>query len=97
MSLTHKARSSRSGASKGFDHAAAAREIIETGRTLLESGSDVAFGHRVAHGGVKYESRMRVTETVLNDLVNLEPLAPLHQPQQLRQHQKKGDSVFVSI
>jgi acetate kinase len=33
---------------------------------------------------------MRVTERVLDDLINLEPLAPLHQLQQLRRRQKTG-------
>src|SRR5439155_22468320 len=66
-----------------FDHAAAAREIITTGRALLKGGSVAAFGHRVVHGGVKYEAPVRVTEAVLEDLVKLEPLAPLHQPHNL--------------
>ena len=70
-------------AAQGFDHDAAAREIVTTGRALLKGGSVAAFGHRVVHGGVKYEAPVRVTEAVLDDLVKLEPLAPLHQPHNL--------------
>jgi acetate kinase len=68
---------------QGFDHAAATREIIETGRTLLKEESVVAFGHRVVHGGLDYAAPVRVTEAVLDDLAKLEPLAPLHQPHNL--------------
>jgi acetate kinase len=68
---------------QGFDHAAATREIIETGRTLLKEESVVAFGHRVVHGGLDFAAPMRVTEAMLEDLAKLEPLAPLHQPHNL--------------
>jgi len=70
-------------AAQGFDHGAAMREIIATGRALLKGGTVAAFGHRVVHGGVKYDAPVRVTEAVLTDLVKLEPLAPLHQPHNL--------------
>jgi acetate kinase len=70
-------------ATQGFDHDAAMREIIATGRALLKGGSIAAFGHRVVHGGVKYGAPVRVTEAVLAELAKLEPLAPLHQPHNL--------------
>jgi acetate kinase len=70
-------------AAQGFDHGAATREIIATGRTLLKGEPVAAFGHRVVHGGVKYDAPVRVNEAVLNDLATLEPLAPLHQPHNL--------------
>jgi acetate kinase len=70
-------------AAQGFDHDAAVREIIATGRVLLKGASMAAFGHRVVHGGVKYGAPVRVTEAVLDDLAKLEPLAPLHQPRNL--------------
>ena len=53
---------------QGFDHGAATREIIETGRALLKEGPVIGFGHRVVHGGLGYASPVRVTETVLDDL-----------------------------
>ena len=68
---------------QGFDHDAAMREIIETGRALLKEESVSAFGHRVVHGGLDYAAPVRVTETVLDDLAKLAPLAPLHQPHNL--------------
>jgi acetate kinase len=71
------------GAAQGFDHGAAMREIIATGRALLRGEPVAAFGHRVVHGGVKYDAPVRVNEAVLNDLAALEPLAPLHQPHNL--------------
>jgi acetate kinase len=71
------------GAAQGFDHDAATREIIAIGRTLLKGHSVAAFGHRVVHGGLKYGAPVRVTQAVLDDLVKLEPLAPLHQPHNL--------------
>ena len=37
----------------------------------------------MVHGGLGYASPVRVTETVLDDLAKLEPLAPLHQPHNL--------------
>src|SRR5437667_773724 len=71
------------GAALGFDHGAAMREIIATGRALLRREPVAAFGHRVVHGGVKYDAPVRVNEAVLNDLAALEPLAALHQPHNL--------------
>jgi acetate kinase len=56
---------------QGFDHGAAMREIIATGRALLKGGTVAVFGHRVVHGGVKYDAPVRVTEAVLNDLIKL--------------------------
>ncbi len=65
---------------QGFDHGTATREIIDLARRLLVEGSVVGVGHRVVHGGVKYASPVRVSETVLKDLAELTPLAPLHAP-----------------
>ena len=68
---------------QAYDHAAAMRDIAATGRALLKEGSVIAFGHRVVHGGLDYARPVRVTEAVLHDLAELEPLAPLHQPHNL--------------
>ena len=73
----------RNGTTQGFDHGAAMREIIATGRALLEGRAVAAFGHRVVHGGVNYDAPVLVTEAVLDELTKLEPLAPLHQPHNL--------------
>ena len=48
------------------------------------AGRSVAgFGHRVVHGGLRYDSPVRMTQDVLDDLARLAPLAPLHQPHNL--------------
>jgi acetate kinase len=69
--------------SDGFDHDAATREIIKTGSALIKGASVAGFGHRVVHGGLRYDRPVRVTEGVLDDLAKLAPLAPLHQPHNL--------------
>src|SRR5262252_8259825 len=43
----------------------------------------VGVGHRVAHGGLKYFEPVRVDKKVLNELEQLIPLVPLHQPHNL--------------
>jgi acetate kinase len=43
----------------------------------------IGIGHRVVHGGVKYDRPAIVTPGVLADLRALVPLAPLHQPHNL--------------
>jgi acetate kinase len=43
-----------------------------------------AVGHRVLHGGVKFTGPVLVTADVLGALKALIPLAPLHQPHNLR-------------
>jgi acetate kinase len=42
-----------------------------------------AVGHRVVHGGMRYDKPMRVDVAVLAYLDTLVPLAPLHQPHNL--------------
>jgi acetate kinase len=42
-----------------------------------------AVGHRVVHGGVRFEGPVRVDDAVLRELEALIPLAPLHQPHNL--------------
>jgi len=69
--------------SEGFDHDAATREILAIGTTLLKGARVTGFGHRVVHGGVNYDRPVRITPDVLDDLMKLAPLAPLHQPHNL--------------
>lgn len=42
-----------------------------------------AVGHRVVHGGEKYNKPTKITRTILKDLKKLSPLAPLHNPANL--------------
>ncbi|WP_407278972.1 acetate/propionate family kinase [Aromatoleum evansii] len=44
----------------------------------------VAAGHRIVHGGELYSAPVRLNESVLRDLEGFIPLAPLHQPHNLR-------------
>jgi len=43
----------------------------------------LGVGHRVVHGGAKYDRPVMITKDVLVDLYQLIPLAPLHQPYNL--------------
>lgn len=44
----------------------------------------VAAGHRVVHGGSRFSQPVRVDDAVMSELEALIPLAPLHQPHNLR-------------
>lgn len=44
----------------------------------------VAAGHRVVHGGERYSAPVELTPEVLAELDHFVPLAPLHQPHNLR-------------
>lgn len=58
----------------------AMKEILD----LIEKHNVVAIGHRVVHGGKNYAAPVRIDDKVLKDLEALEPLAPLHQPHNLK-------------
>lgn len=62
-------------------HAGAIEFLFEWGRGgVLQGNRIVAAGHRVGHGGLRYDRPVRVDDTVLAELEQLVPLAPLHQP-----------------
>lgn len=44
----------------------------------------IAIGHRVVHGGDKYNSSVLLTDEVIAEIDKLSPLAPLHNPQNLK-------------
>lgn len=66
----------------GGAHAGALDQLLAR---LPEWGlSEVAaVGHRVVHGGTRYQAPVRVSTEVLAELDTLCPLAPLHQPHNL--------------
>lgn len=64
----------------GFGHEAAATTIVRTASRLLDGMPVVAVGHRVVHGGTDYAAPVRIDDKVIASLVELVPLAPLHQP-----------------
>ncbi len=70
----------KSWAAEALNHQAAAQEVLRTMAGLIKGTPVLAVGHRVAHGGTKYASPIRVDEEVLAYLATLNPLAPLHQP-----------------
>jgi acetate kinase len=53
-------------------------------RERLPGAVPVAFGHRVAHGGPDYRAPVAVDDDILAALERLVPLAPMHQPHNLR-------------
>jgi len=67
-----------------LDHDGATREVLATGRRLLGDMPVRAVGHRVVHGGMKFSAPTLVDAAVLNALDQFVPLAPLHQPHNLR-------------
>ena len=66
-----------------LDHHRATDEILAVGRDLLAGRPVVAFGHRVVHGGVRYDAPVRIDRGIVAELKKLIPLAPLHQPHNL--------------
>lgn len=53
--------------------------LRETG-TLAEISELFAIGHRVVHGGESFREPAIINETVLDQIRNMVPLAPLHNP-----------------
>ncbi|MFP7671865.1 acetate/propionate family kinase [Marivita sp. S0852] len=51
---------------------------------LSDLGTIAAFSHRIVHGGPDYAAPILINEAVLARLTELEPLAPSHQPNNLR-------------
>jgi acetate kinase len=52
-------------------------------RSRYAGAQVLGVGHRVVHGGLRYTGPVVVTPAVLDDLRELVPLAPLHQPHNL--------------
>jgi acetate kinase len=59
--------------------------LHQTGLWLRDTQkvSPVAIGHRVVHGGPDYSGPVMIDDAVLAKLARYEPLAPLHQPNNL--------------
>jgi acetate kinase len=69
----------------------ALRELAEWLRARFGSGGVLAFGHRVVHGGARFQKPIVVTPQVLKNLHDLAPLAPLHQPHNLAAIEAVGE------
>lgn len=66
--------------SQGADHEGAIAFILGWVRERRGTSQLVAVGHRVVHGGLRFEGPVRVDAAVLAEIERLVPLAPLHQP-----------------
>ncbi len=64
-------------------HAGAVRAAIDSFAALYPDLQILAVGHRVVHGGDRFEAPVRITEDILQQLDRLSPFAPLHQPHNL--------------
>ncbi|ARP93168.1 acetate/propionate family kinase [Bordetella genomosp. 13] len=65
-------------------HAGGVAYLVDYLRSQREGHRLVAVGHRVVHGGIAYASPVLVTPEVMRALAKLTPLAPLHQPHNLK-------------
>jgi acetate kinase len=66
-----------------LSHDSALEHIVSFLREHAQGLSLKGIGHRVVHGGLKYAQPVRLDGTVLKDLEQFIPLAPLHQPHNL--------------
>src|SRR5262245_35296933 len=62
---------------------AALAKLVAFLREHIGGRLPMAVGHRVVHGGPTYTAPIIITEGVLDQLQQLIPLAPLHQPNNL--------------
>jgi acetate kinase len=67
-----------------LDHRRATEFLLEFLRNELRDMRLCGIGHRIVHGGVKYKGPVRLDASVLDELEQLIPLAPLHQPYNLQ-------------
>ncbi|MGE4046793.1 MAG: acetate/propionate family kinase [Acetobacteraceae bacterium] len=68
---------------EGEFHADVLRRVLAWRRQAFPDAEVVAAGHRVVHGGIRFDAPVAVTDDVLDELRSLVPLAPLHQPHNL--------------
>ena len=66
-----------------LDHAGATSFLLGFLERDLARHRVVAIGHRVVHGGMRYDRPAIVDDDVMRELEALVPLAPLHQPHNL--------------
>lgn len=80
--ITHKVNGEKFEAEEAYpDHTAALDALV---RMFDEHGPQladvVAVGHRTVHGGTKFDRTVKIDQDVIDTLVELSPLAPLHNP-----------------
>jgi acetate kinase len=67
-----------------FGHEEALAFLADWLRAFGDGHELVGVGHRVVHGGMAYREPVRVDAEVVDALGRLSPLAPLHQPHNLK-------------
>ncbi|WP_028230829.1 acetate/propionate family kinase [Paraburkholderia mimosarum] len=71
-------------ASEELDHRHGLEQIAVFLSEHREGHTLAAVGHRVVHGGQRFDGPVLVTPGVIDELEKLAPLAPLHQPHNLK-------------
>ncbi|MDM8557469.1 acetate/propionate family kinase [Candidatus Parabeggiatoa sp. HSG14] len=66
-----------------IDHEGAFSALLEWIDNHAKNLNVVAAGHRMVHGGMKFTAPIKINKKVLEQLEELIPLAPLHQPHNL--------------
>lgn len=66
------------------DHVSGLQTIFDHGNGFLSDLPVVGVGHRIAHGGTDFVEPVMLDDAVLERLRKLAPLAPLHQPHNLK-------------
>ncbi|WP_261818175.1 acetate/propionate family kinase [Vibrio gallicus] len=61
-------------------HQAAVSRVVKLMEELGFCDSIVAVGHRIVHGGEKFDSAVRIDDEILKEIEDLSELAPLHNP-----------------
>jgi len=56
----------------------------ESGRVIGAVGEIEAVGHRVVHGGERFQRSVRIDDTVLHGMEDMIELAPLHNPHNIK-------------
>lgn len=64
-------------------HDEALTYLLDAVQPFLQGHTLCAVGHRIVHGGSRYQAPVVVDEAVLTELQRLVPLAPLHEPHNL--------------
>jgi len=65
-------------------HQACLDKVIQWVHAQLPDSRLSAFGHRVVHGGEAFSDPVLITDTIMTQLEEFIPLAPLHQPYNLK-------------
>jgi acetate kinase len=68
----------------GLDHAGAIAYLVDFLQERRDGSRLVAVGHRIVHGGLAFTHAVPVDAGVVAALDKLSPLAPLHQPHNLK-------------